>query len=147
LWRPERRRLGFFPHERVAVFMCIFGRRGLLGEFLLIPGEVLGRTSEPAQSAPYIEGASHMLPEKRAHRSRALKLEGALETPVGVCVICAPSRIDSVVLGRTQQAETDAYAAGCTVRNLWLAARAENVGLGGSVFSEDERSRVAAKGL
>jgi 5,6-dimethylbenzimidazole synthase len=35
-----------------------------------------------------------------------------------------------VVIGRTHQPEMDLFSAVCAVENLWLAARAENVGMG-----------------
>ncbi|MBM3567092.1 MAG: 5,6-dimethylbenzimidazole synthase, partial [Alphaproteobacteria bacterium] len=40
------------------------------------------------------------------------------------------SRSGPVVIGRTHQPEMDLYSAVCAVQNLWLAARAENIGLG-----------------
>ena len=61
---------------------------------------------------------------------RQLKLEGIVEAPVGICVTCDRSRSGPVVIGRTHQAEMDLYSAVCAVQNLWLAARAENIGMG-----------------
>ncbi|MHC5539641.1 nitroreductase family protein, partial [Singulisphaera rosea] len=40
------------------------------------------------------------------------------------------SRHGPVVLGRTAQPEMDLYSTVCAVQNLWLAARAEGVGVG-----------------
>ncbi len=57
-------------------------------------------------------------------------LEGILEAPVGVCVTCDRGRTGPVVIGRTHQPEMDLYSAVCAVQNMWLAARAENLGLG-----------------
>lgn len=34
------------------------------------------------------------------------------------------------MLGRTQQPDTDIYSTICAIQNLWLAARAEGLGLG-----------------
>ena len=59
-----------------------------------------------------------------------LKLEGILESPVGICVTCDRSRNGPVVLGRTINPEMDLYSSVCAVQNLWLAARAENIGVG-----------------
>jgi 5,6-dimethylbenzimidazole synthase len=35
-----------------------------------------------------------------------------------------------VVIGRTHNARTDVYSTVCAVQNLWLAARAEGIGVG-----------------
>jgi 5,6-dimethylbenzimidazole synthase len=44
-----------------------------------------------------------------------------------------------VVLGRTHQSEVDVYSTVCAVQNIWLAARAENLGLGWvSILSLDD---------
>ena len=74
--------------------------------------------------------AAAMFDEKRAAAYRKLKLEGILEAPLGICVTCDRSRNGPVVLGRTHQGEMDLYSAVCAVQNLWLAARAEGIGIG-----------------
>jgi 5,6-dimethylbenzimidazole synthase len=83
--------------------------------------------------------AAEMFDDERQRTYRALKLEGITESPIGVCVTCDRSRTGSMVLGRTHQAEMDLYSAVCAVQNLWLAARAENVGVGWvSILSYDD---------
>jgi 5,6-dimethylbenzimidazole synthase len=67
--------------------------------------------------------------ERRAMYSR-LKLEGILESPVNICVTCDPARHGPHVLGRHTIRETDIYSTCCAIQNLWLAARAEGIGLG-----------------
>ena len=59
----------------------------------------------------------------------SLKLEGILESAVNVCVTCDRSRADPV-LGRNTMLDTDLYSTCCAVQNLWLASRAEGVGVG-----------------
>ncbi|MGH2366534.1 MAG: 5,6-dimethylbenzimidazole synthase [Chloroflexota bacterium] len=59
----------------------------------------------------------------------SLKLEGIMEAPVNLCVTCDPTRA-GIVLGRNSQPETDVYSTCCAIENLWLAARAEGVGVG-----------------
>jgi 5,6-dimethylbenzimidazole synthase len=59
----------------------------------------------------------------------SLKLEGILESPLNVCVTCDRSR-GGQVLGRHSIVDTDLYSTCCAVQNLWLAARAEGVGVG-----------------
>jgi len=59
----------------------------------------------------------------------SLKLEGIVESPLNICVTCDRSR-GGVVLGRNSILETDLFSTCCAVQNLWLAARAEGVGVG-----------------
>jgi 5,6-dimethylbenzimidazole synthase len=72
---------------------------------------------------------SSFFDEPRRSHYLSLKLEGIMESPVNVCVTCDPTRAE-VVLGRNSIAETDLYSTCCAVQNLWLAARAEGVGVG-----------------
>jgi len=67
--------------------------------------------------------------ERRELYSR-LKLEGICEAPVNLCVTCDPTRNGPHVLGRHTIRETDVYSTCCAVQNLWLAARAEGIGVG-----------------
>ena len=75
------------------------------------------------------QAASIFFDEPRRSHYLSLKLEGILESPVNVCVTCDPTRAD-VVLGRNSIQETDLYSTCCAVQNLWLAARAEGIGVG-----------------
>lgn len=66
----------------------------------------------------------------RAARYAALKLQGILDAPLAVCVTCDTRRGGPHVLGRDTIRETDVYSTCLAVQNLWLAARAEGVGVG-----------------
>lgn len=68
--------------------------------------------------------------EPRRSRYLAFKLEGILEAPVNVCVTSDPTRNGPAVIGRNTIPETDVYSTCCAVQNLWLAARAEGLGVG-----------------
>ena len=59
-----------------------------------------------------------------------LKLEGIVESPVGICITCDRERTGPVVVGRTHMKTMDLYSSVCAVQNLWLAARAEGLGVG-----------------
>jgi 5,6-dimethylbenzimidazole synthase len=59
----------------------------------------------------------------------SLKLEGIIESPLNVCITCDRGR-GGHVLGRNSIIDTDLYSTCCAVQNLWLAARAEGVGVG-----------------
>ncbi len=59
-----------------------------------------------------------------------LKLEGILEAPLNVAVTCDGRRDAPFVLGRAPMPQTDVYSTCLAIQNLWLAARAEGVGVG-----------------
>jgi 5,6-dimethylbenzimidazole synthase len=76
--------------------------------------------------------------ERRELYSR-MKLEGICEAPLNLCVTCDPTRTGPHVLGRNTIRETDVYSTCCAVQNLWLAARAEGIGVGWvSIFEPAE---------
>ncbi len=67
---------------------------------------------------------------ERAVLYRGLKLEGILEAPLNVAVTCDRRRDAPFVLGRGPLPDADLYSTCLAVQNLWLAARAEGVGVG-----------------
>jgi nicotinate-nucleotide--dimethylbenzimidazole phosphoribosyltransferase len=67
---------------------------------------------------------------ERARHFLDQKIEGIVEAPLGICVCCDHGEPDVEILGRGTIPETDIYSAACAVENLWLAARAEGVGVG-----------------
>ncbi len=72
--------------------------------------------------------AEHYAGERRRLYD-SLKLEGLLDSALNVCVTCDRTR-GGRVLGRNTIVDTDLYSTCCAVQNLWLAARAEGVGVG-----------------
>lgn len=68
--------------------------------------------------------------EPRRSKYMSMKLEGILDAPLNLCVTCDPTRGGPQVLGRNSIPETDVYSTCLAVQNLWLAARAEGVGVG-----------------
>jgi len=60
----------------------------------------------------------------------SLKLEGIMESPINICITCNPRRGGKNVLGRDTIKETDVFSTCCAIQNLWLAARAEGIGVG-----------------
>jgi 5,6-dimethylbenzimidazole synthase len=74
--------------------------------------------------------AAGQFPGERGDQYRALKLEGIVDSALNLCITCDRSRHGPVVLGRTVQPDMDLYSTVCAVQNLWLAARAEGVGVG-----------------
>ena len=67
---------------------------------------------------------------ERSELYRGLKLEGILEAPQNLCIACDPISERGHRLGRQSMPETAIYSAVCAVQNLWLAARAEGIGVG-----------------
>ncbi|CAA7622424.1 5,6-dimethylbenzimidazole synthase [Magnetospirillum sp. SS-4] len=146
--------------ERNGVYRAIFSRRDTRGEFLPDPvsDEVLSRLLMAAHHAPSVgfmqpwsfvivrgeeprrrvhdaflaahAEAALMFPEDKRDTYRSLKLEGIMEAPVNICVTCDRDRAGPVVIGRTHIRTMDLYSSVCAVQNLWLAARAEGLGLG-----------------
>ena len=66
---------------------------------------------------------------ERQELYKSLKLEGILEAPLNLCVTCDRGR-GGKVLGRNTILDTDIFSTCLAVQNLWLAARAEGVGVG-----------------
>ena len=67
--------------------------------------------------------------DERARQYLDLKIEGIREAPVSICV-CCDRGADDEVLGRHTIRDTDLYSTCLAIENLWLAARAEGVGVG-----------------
>ncbi|MBA4603770.1 5,6-dimethylbenzimidazole synthase [Thermoactinomyces mirandus] len=61
---------------------------------------------------------------------RELKLEGIMEAPVNLAVTCDRNRDAPFVLGRGPMPETDLFSTCLAIENMWLAARAEGIGIG-----------------
>jgi 5,6-dimethylbenzimidazole synthase len=76
------------------------------------------------------ERAAAQFEGERGRLYRSLKLEGIVEAPVNLCVTCDRTRSGPNVLGRNTIIDTDLYSTCCAIQNLWLAARAEGVGVG-----------------
>jgi len=64
----------------------------------------------------------------KARQYAQLKLEGITETPVNIAVFYTPS--DKPVLGQTSMPDMGEYSVVCAVQNMWLMARAMNIGIG-----------------
>jgi 5,6-dimethylbenzimidazole synthase len=67
---------------------------------------------------------------EQAERYSKLKLEGILEAPQNLCVLCDSGSERGHGLGRRTMPETALYSTVCAIQNLWLAARSEGVGVG-----------------
>src|SRR5579859_2994329 len=114
-------------------------------DFLIVRDrEVRERVQALARRQREVFAAS--LPGARAVRFGDLKIEAILDTPLNIVVTCDPTRGGRHVLGRHTQPQVAAYSSVCAVQNLWLAARAEGLGVGWVSFF-DEQELSAALGL
>lgn len=165
----------FSCEERQAVYRAIETRRDVRDQFLPepLPDDLVGRLLQAAHSAPSVgfmqpwnfllvrseatrravhaaflkanAEAAEMFAGERQAAYRALKLEGILKAPLSICVTCDPTRGGTVVLGRTHNPRMDVYSTVCAVQNLWLAARAEGVGVGWvSIFHDSDIRQALA---
>jgi len=80
---------------------------------------------------------------KQNKKYLSLKLEGILDSAINICVTYDPTRFGPFVLGRTSIAETGVYSVCCAIQNLWLAARAEGIGIGWvSILANEDLQRI-----
>ncbi|HEX9677220.1 5,6-dimethylbenzimidazole synthase [Nitrososphaera sp.] len=83
--------------------------------------------------------------DERQEKYAGLKLEGIEESALNICVTYDPTRFGPFVLGRTSIEDTGVYSVCCAIQNLWLAARAEGVGVGWvSILSNEDVERILA---
>ena len=68
--------------------------------------------------------------DERARQFLDQKIEGVIEAPLGICVCCDHGDPSVEILGRGTIRDTDVYSTACAIQNLWLAARAEGLGIG-----------------
>ena len=69
-----------------------------------------------------------------------LKLEGILEASLNIAVFYKPSV--GPVLGQTAMPEVGLYSVVCAVQNMWLMARALNIGLGWVSILDPEKVKT-----
>ncbi|MHB8481929.1 MAG: 5,6-dimethylbenzimidazole synthase [Nitrospiria bacterium] len=74
--------------------------------------------------------AAQVYSKERLDLYQKLKLEGIEEAPVNMAVTCDPSRKGPFVLGTRTMPQTSLFSVCCSIQNMWLAARAEGIGLG-----------------
>lgn len=151
-----------------SVYETIFRRRDTRGEFTgePIPAEVLRRVLSAAHAAPSVglsqpwdfimvsdmdlrkKFREHVLDEREvfegrldAERARVfapIKIEGIVDSSVGIVVGYDPSRGAPEVLGRHAIADAGLYSVCLAIQNLWLAATAEGLGVGWVSFYREE---------
>ena len=164
---------GFEQSARQAVYRAIRERRDVRRGFLPepMPDDLLGRLLEAAHNAPsvglmqpwrfivvrdigvrqrihniFLNANKQALAGYEGEQQRnyaGLKLEGILEAPQNLCIVCDSQSSQGHQLGRRTMPETALYSAVCAVQNLWLAARAEGIGVGWvSILDPNELRRA-----
>ena len=151
---------GFDEIERQAVYRAIRERRDVRRGYLPepIPDDLLHRLLQAAHDAPsvglmqpwrlivvrnlavrqqihkiFLEANREALASYEGERQQSyagMKLEGILEAPQNLCIACDSESGQGHHLGRRTMPETALYSVVCAIQNLWLAARAEGIGVG-----------------
>lgn len=163
----------FSDPEKRGLYRAIHERRDVRSQFLPdpVPPQVLARLLDAAHHAPSVgfmqpwdflvidsvdvrrqvhgiftrenEKGARQFTGERQQCYRSLKLEGILESPLNLCITCDRRRGDGPVLGRTSIVDMDLFSTCLAVQNLWLAARAEGIGVGWvSILDQDELATV-----
>jgi 5,6-dimethylbenzimidazole synthase len=163
----------FAAPQKQGVYDAILLRRDIRAQFLgdPVPEAVLARILRAAHHAPSVgfsqpwnflvvrdpqvrrsikagfeqahQEAVLMFEGGKREQYKALKLEGILEAPLNLCVTYDAGRFGPVVLGRTANPQTGIFSSICAVQNLWLAARAEGLGVGWVSILHDHAIRRA----
>lgn len=163
----------FSEAEQRGLYRAIHERRDVRSQFLpdRIPPDVLARLLEAAHHAPSVgfmqpwdfiviesrdvrkavlaifeqenQKAAERFEGERHDRYRTLKLQGIMESPLNVCMTCDRSRGGPHVLGRNSIVDTDLFSTCLAVQNLWLAARAEGIGVGWVSILDQEQLSAA----
>jgi len=148
----------FSAVEREAVYRAIAERRDMrrFARDATVPADVLARLLHAAHSAPSVglmqpwrfiritdtrlRTRLHAIVDEerlrtaealgpRADEFRALKVEGILECAELLVVALREGR-QAHVFGRRTLPQMDLASVSCAIQNLWLAARAEGLGMG-----------------
>ncbi len=81
---------------------------------------------------------ANQLHEERTGTFSRIKIEGVLESSLGIVVTYDPQRGAPAVLGRHTIADAGLYSVCLAIQNLWLAATAEGLGVGWVSFYREE---------
>lgn len=163
----------FSEQERSAVYRAIYARRDMR-RFItdsVVEPEVLARLLGAAHAAPNVglmqpwrfiritdsalRASIHaQVDEERRHTAEALgqrageflalKVEGILEC-AELLVVTLSDRREQHIFGRRTMPDMDLASVSCAIQNIWLAARAEGLGMGWvSLFDPVALARLLA---
>jgi 5,6-dimethylbenzimidazole synthase len=89
------------------------------------------------------EKASKLFKNEKQQEYNRLKLEGIFEAPLNIAIFYASS--DKPVLGQTSMTEVGMYSVVCAIQNMWLMARALNIGMGWVSIIDPEKVKQILK--
>jgi 5,6-dimethylbenzimidazole synthase len=150
----------FSDDEKRGLYRAIYERRDVRSHFLPepVPEDVLARILDAAHHAPSVgfmqpwdfivirdqsirnevrenfekanQQAAEIYEGEKRNLYDSLKLAAIVDSPLNLCITCDHHRTRGGGLGRQSNPSTDIYSTVCAVQNLWLAARAESLGVG-----------------
>lgn len=163
----------FSPEEKDGFYKAVFSRRDVRSHFTSEPidEKVLTRILNAAHHAPSVGfsqpwnfiliknkdarkqvrdsfdrerlRSSTLVEDPKRSKYLSLRLEGILDCAVNICITYDPTKFGPFVIGRSSIPETGIYSVCCAIQNLWLAARAEGVGVGWvSILSNDDLKKI-----
>jgi 5,6-dimethylbenzimidazole synthase len=95
-------------------------------EFVVIKDNAIKQQIKESFEIAHLKETTFFKDEKQQAYVQ-LKMEGILESPVNIAVFYKPSL--EPVLGQTNLKETGIYSVVCAIQNMWLTARALNIGM------------------
>ena len=163
----------FSPEEKDGFYKAVFSRRDVRSHFTPEPidEQVLTRILNAAHHAPSVGfsqpwnfilvknvdtrkqvrdsfdkeriRSSTLVEDPKRSKYLSLRLQGILDCAVNICITYDPTKFGPFVIGRSSIPETGIYSVCCAIQNLWLAARAEGIGVGWvSILSNDDLKKI-----
>ena len=163
----------FTEEEKNGLYKAIYSRRDVRSHFTSksIENKILSRILNAAHHAPSVgfsqpwnfilikedstkkkikesfeiekNRSSQLVEEPKRSKYLSFKLEGILESPLNLCVTYDPLKFGPFVVGRSSIPEAGLYSVCCAIQNLWLAARAEGIGVGWVSILSNEKLKEA----
>ncbi len=112
--------------------------------FILIRDRINRQSIKESFSKERLKSIELLAKDKERKRKYLdLKLEGILESDLNICVTYNHKRFGPYIIGRMTIKEAGIYSVCCAIQNLWLAARAENIGVGWvSIIDNKDLKRI-----
>ncbi len=111
-------------------------------EFVLIKCNEIKQQIKESFIRENEKGADQFEGEKQKEYNR-LKLEGICEAPLNIAIFY--SQAQKPVLGQTSMSEVGLYSVVCAIQNMWLMARALNIGMGWVSIIDPEKVKQILK--
>lgn len=162
----------FEPLDSILLNEIMFHRRDVRGNRFIdkpLPNEIIDKILDAALMAPSVgysqpwqfvvieeksikqkvynsfceqtEYAASLFSDKKQQEYKKLKLEGIMEAAVNIAVFYQPSQ--EPILGQTSMNDMGRFSVVCAIQNMWLMARALNVGIGWVSIVEPEKVKDA----